>query len=334
MKRRWKWIGDILRKESKDAKIALKWTPPGRRNKGRPRTTWTRMKCCWDESAEKLIGKLREEAKKIVPTICGFLQDYSTPCKRDNTFNLLSTSFASYPRRHLAFNLMEDGCSGQADLQPIPITNDLYQDSTPSQRGSYDKKHDCRIFLEETAPEYVDNVSPAEIDIRNTKEVFSSVEKGDLQNLWAEPRTFNENWTGFLNSKTKSELVMDIEHSTQNFQDQVKFLESQDRNSSPNPLSSTQTILKKTRKRVTIAEEHSSVDEEMVFFHPKRCKLPHQNEDELREVARNIVRNAMTEVQNRLDQSAMDFQEIDIAEERPVVFMPHLGKYKFYILLI
>ncbi|KAG1660545.1 Dystrophin [Nymphon striatum] len=44
MKRRWKWIGHILRKESKeDAKIALKWTPPGRRTKGRPRTTWRRM---------------------------------------------------------------------------------------------------------------------------------------------------------------------------------------------------------------------------------------------------------------------------------------------------
>ncbi|KAG1670713.1 hypothetical protein GQR58_016707 [Nymphon striatum] len=38
-----KWIGHILRKESKDAKIAWKWTPPGRRNTGRPRTTWRRM---------------------------------------------------------------------------------------------------------------------------------------------------------------------------------------------------------------------------------------------------------------------------------------------------
>lgn len=43
-KRRWTWIGHILRRERKeDARVALKWTPPGRRNRGRPKTTWRRM---------------------------------------------------------------------------------------------------------------------------------------------------------------------------------------------------------------------------------------------------------------------------------------------------
>ena len=41
--RRWKYIGHILRKQNTcNERIALRWTPDGRRNRGRPRTTWRR----------------------------------------------------------------------------------------------------------------------------------------------------------------------------------------------------------------------------------------------------------------------------------------------------
>ena len=43
-RRRWNWIGHILRKDPKDdCAVALGWTPEGRRKRGRPRTTWRRM---------------------------------------------------------------------------------------------------------------------------------------------------------------------------------------------------------------------------------------------------------------------------------------------------
>ena len=40
-RRRWKFIGHIMRKEpNNDCRTALTWTPEGRRKWGRPRTTW------------------------------------------------------------------------------------------------------------------------------------------------------------------------------------------------------------------------------------------------------------------------------------------------------
>ena len=42
-KRRWTWIGHILRREpSSLVRTALHWTPEGKRRKGRPRMTWRR----------------------------------------------------------------------------------------------------------------------------------------------------------------------------------------------------------------------------------------------------------------------------------------------------
>ena len=41
--RRWRWIGHTLRKPQNDnSRVALTWTPEGRRKRGRPRTTWRR----------------------------------------------------------------------------------------------------------------------------------------------------------------------------------------------------------------------------------------------------------------------------------------------------
>jgi len=41
--RKWTWIGHILRKDpSNISKEGLFWTPEGKRQRGRPRTTWRR----------------------------------------------------------------------------------------------------------------------------------------------------------------------------------------------------------------------------------------------------------------------------------------------------
>ena len=43
-RRRWNWVGHIMRKaRDDDCVVALEWTPEGRRRRGRPKTTWRRM---------------------------------------------------------------------------------------------------------------------------------------------------------------------------------------------------------------------------------------------------------------------------------------------------
>ena len=42
-RRRWNWLGHVLRREGEnDCFAALGWTPEGRRARGRPKTTWRR----------------------------------------------------------------------------------------------------------------------------------------------------------------------------------------------------------------------------------------------------------------------------------------------------
>ena len=42
-KRRWKWIGHVLRRDPLSiTRTALHWTPDGKRKRGRPKTTWRR----------------------------------------------------------------------------------------------------------------------------------------------------------------------------------------------------------------------------------------------------------------------------------------------------
>ena len=42
-KYRWRWIGYVLRKPLNDiTRVSLRWTPEGKRKKGRPTTTWMR----------------------------------------------------------------------------------------------------------------------------------------------------------------------------------------------------------------------------------------------------------------------------------------------------
>ena len=42
-RRRWNWIGYVLRKERNDDRmVAMEWQPEGKRKVGRPKTTWRR----------------------------------------------------------------------------------------------------------------------------------------------------------------------------------------------------------------------------------------------------------------------------------------------------
>ena len=41
-RRRWRMIGHVLRSDDEHTKVALTWTPQGKRSKGRPRETWRR----------------------------------------------------------------------------------------------------------------------------------------------------------------------------------------------------------------------------------------------------------------------------------------------------
>ena len=60
-RKRWRWIGHVLRKGNEDiTKIALRWTPDGRRKRGRPKETWRRM----IESEMKDLGKKWKETEK------------------------------------------------------------------------------------------------------------------------------------------------------------------------------------------------------------------------------------------------------------------------------
>ena len=42
-RRRWKWLGHVLRMENtRHVKLAITWTPEGKRKRGRPKETWRR----------------------------------------------------------------------------------------------------------------------------------------------------------------------------------------------------------------------------------------------------------------------------------------------------
>ena len=76
-RRRWKWLGHILRmNKNRHPLIALHWTPQGRRKKGRPRGTWRRTVesermeagMTWNEM--KWMAQDRREWRKFVGDLC------------------------------------------------------------------------------------------------------------------------------------------------------------------------------------------------------------------------------------------------------------------------
>lgn len=77
LQKRWRWLGHVLRKPQGDmTKVALRWTPEGKRKRGRPKTTWrrtieTEMKergYTWGTIEKK--AENREEWRQLVLALC------------------------------------------------------------------------------------------------------------------------------------------------------------------------------------------------------------------------------------------------------------------------
>ena len=61
-RRKWRWIGHILRRPVTDiTRHALSWNPAGKRKRGRPRNTWQRSV----EDEAKKVGKSWPQIRKI-----------------------------------------------------------------------------------------------------------------------------------------------------------------------------------------------------------------------------------------------------------------------------
>ena len=66
-RRRWKWIGNTLRKEHSIARSALDWNPQGKRKRGRPKNTWRRglqndldnIGMTWGEAKQRAKNRTR-----------------------------------------------------------------------------------------------------------------------------------------------------------------------------------------------------------------------------------------------------------------------------------
>ena len=79
-RRRWSWIGHVLRKDRNDnCAVALSWTPEGLRSRGRPATTWRRMVEDERESAgwsswntARQAAQDRPQWRRDVKALCAF----------------------------------------------------------------------------------------------------------------------------------------------------------------------------------------------------------------------------------------------------------------------
>ena len=76
-RRRWRWIRHVLQKGNNNiARIAMRWTPEGKRRRGRPKTTWRRIvekglrEPNYSWSTIKKLGKDRQRWKDFVAALC------------------------------------------------------------------------------------------------------------------------------------------------------------------------------------------------------------------------------------------------------------------------
>ena len=79
-RRRWNWLGHILRREGiDDCKTALGWKPEGKRARGRPKTTWRRTvekernASGWNSwNTAKVAARDRQKWSDSVAALCAF----------------------------------------------------------------------------------------------------------------------------------------------------------------------------------------------------------------------------------------------------------------------
>jgi len=76
-KRRWRWTGHVLRMpQNANARVALRWTPPGKRKRGRPKETWRRSmeremrEEGWTWGQVQHLSKDRQHWKALVMALC------------------------------------------------------------------------------------------------------------------------------------------------------------------------------------------------------------------------------------------------------------------------
>ena len=75
--RRWKWIGHVLRMQPDSIpRVAMRWTPPGRRKRGRPRETWRRTteremnSQGWTWGQIQRLSQDRQQWRALVMALC------------------------------------------------------------------------------------------------------------------------------------------------------------------------------------------------------------------------------------------------------------------------
>lgn len=76
-RKRWSWVGHVLRRETTSiSKVALRWTPEGKRKRGRPKSSWRRtaeaelqaLNLTWGQASR--LAKDRQEWRQIVDALC------------------------------------------------------------------------------------------------------------------------------------------------------------------------------------------------------------------------------------------------------------------------
>ena len=83
-RRRWSWVGHVLSKKSTSiSKVALRWTPEGKRKRGRPKSTWRTtaeadlqdLNLTWGQASRR--AKDPQEWRRLVDVLCvtGRLKD-------------------------------------------------------------------------------------------------------------------------------------------------------------------------------------------------------------------------------------------------------------------
>ena len=93
-KKKWRFIGHILRKENEDTKIAMTWAPEGKRKRRRPKENWRRTSerernamgwSSWKEVETE--ARDRSKWRSLLPALCSIR---SSEDEEDGGFRIIS----------------------------------------------------------------------------------------------------------------------------------------------------------------------------------------------------------------------------------------------------
>ena len=94
-RRRWSWTGDVLRKEvNNDCAVALAWKPEGKRNRGRPKTTWRRTV---EKERQTIKDGTHRQEQDRQQTIAINGRRMSRPCAPPGSKRFNNLTIAVYP---------------------------------------------------------------------------------------------------------------------------------------------------------------------------------------------------------------------------------------------